>query len=409
MSDHPSSGRCWLIPGLLLGALALTVLAWRQFPHPATLGLSALVLLLIAIWTINQPQSWKLAIPILFLAALVAPMISLEALWPCGLACQGALHYSSFAGVPVWALGLLTYSITFFLLLAGLRGDQQRFRLAGGILLALCAGGSLWYLWLSWQLELLCNHCLALHTLALAAMICAVRLLSFERLLTLVALGFFALHMVFHHQPVVDAAPVAAPISEQRADPEVAAAMSAAMRIGEAQAEIELHLVLDPICPHCRSVWRQLAEGLGPLIGDGSAQLHIRIRHNPRLPISRFAAEMLVAAGLTNHLGHGGYLAGAIPHLIGFSQRDSEAMLRSRWAASGFFNAEPALQLRQLVAGGIAQHLDSEARWLEGQRLLTAATPVLILRRGDIRQQWSGDLPIEGIRQRIIALSADKE
>ena len=43
--------------------------------------------------------------------------------------------------------------------------------------------------------------------------------------------------------------------------------LAAAMTLGAQDAPHTIELILDPLCPHCRSAWQEIAETLGPARG----------------------------------------------------------------------------------------------------------------------------------------------
>ena len=130
-------------------------------------------------------------------------------------------------------------------------------------------------------------------------------------------------------------------------------------------------------CAPIAAALGEIAETLGPSVGDGSLQIRLRLRYNHRLESSRFAAEMLVASAIA------GNLPGAMPQLIGLKQSDTEARLRQQWATNSFFRPETADRIRLLLRTQITNLLNEDMQWMENQGLLRLTTPVMVQRNGN--------------------------
>ena len=388
----------------LLGTSLLTLLLWR-FVGGAWIIIPSLLTVLFAGAVRCHKNNMETdmftgPLVLLGLALLSAPLIALPVLWPCPLACQGLNEYAQFGSLPTWAWAMLAYGLC---LLAGFlaKGEGPNARVWKRLFhlgLAACAGASLWFIMLSWELRVVCNHCLALHTLILIAAVLSSPLS--RGTLGALILAVFVSNAAFRLPTVLAPIDALTTHNDHTKDLQRQVELLAnKMVLGQAEAPFSADLILDPLCPHCRSTWHNVARKLGPAVGAGTLKIRLRIRYNPRLESSRFAAEMLVASGAT------GQLSSALPQLISLRQNDSEDGLRTRWVSNGFFQPDAADTILDLIPTAINRLLQQDMAWMEEQQLLRLTTPIMILRSDDNQRQlfWE-ELPLEDIRQRLNAI-----
>lgn len=388
--------------GLVIAAAIMSLFLWRFVGGPWLL-LSSLVVLGVATYCrITGKSTQQIALSLAALATVVAPLIAIPVLWPCPLACQGVGEYGYLWAIPTWAWGMVSYAAT---LLSGLLSNylkHQRmahfFARVFSIGLALCAGVSCWFLYASWQLEVVCNHCLALHTLILSAWI--LQFTPTSQHLSAVTVGLLASQLAFSSFGVTQQADIpqvkATGESSERLLMRQVETLGHTLLLGDMSAPNQADLILDPVCPHCRSAWLSIAKELGPAVGSGDLAIRIRLRYNYRLESSRFAAEMLVSSAAA------GQLTSALPQLIGLSQSDSEERLRHRWATNSFFQPGPADTIRALIPEVITAHLTNDMDWMSEQNLLRLTTPIFVLKSPQNgRTVYSQDLPYTEILETV--------
>lgn len=144
--------------------ILLSLICWRWAPLPVALVSAGLAIL--AAWI--RPRRMRPALPALALvgAGLVGLRLGLgDTAFPCSLRCEGGAPYGRILGLDVlWA------SLVGFAILA-LTAWRRRHRPVDAPTLAIAwilVGGSLAYLGLGLGLDVVCRHCLAVHTLVLA-------------------------------------------------------------------------------------------------------------------------------------------------------------------------------------------------------------------------------------------------
>lgn len=238
-------------------------------------------------------------------AALVAATrFAGDAIWPCPVSCQGGGHYQRLLGVPVHVPA--TAVMLAVAVLAWLRRREAAW------LAWVAAGGSLYFLWVAWQLGLRCPYCIAVHALVLAAAGCALaQPVRRGELPGLAAVAFFGLHFAFHPGVVADG-PEAPPAAADpqlgsffaaparpataAADPAAAAAVDALRRLGSPQAAYVLEVAVDLHCPHCAAAHGPLLDGLRRAIDAGRIEVVLRFLTRRSDPSGRELAEHVLAA-----------------------------------------------------------------------------------------------------------------
>jgi protein-disulfide isomerase len=294
------------------------------------------------------------------------------------VACQGGGHYQRLWGVPTHILAIASLVP----ILAALR-----WRPAWAPPLAwLAAGGSAYFLIVSWRLDLLCTYCLAVHTAVIAGAL-ALRPVRWLHL----ALGALLLHAAYHPQVVADAP----------AEPEVGAFLNAApasvvaavpphlderRRLGAATAPFTIELAIDLHCPHCAASHGPLLAALRPFTGE-QVQLIERFVVRPSAPSGGELATAVLAAGSRERTQM------LIGLLLGTPEGRGWSAVRARVAEVEDVAALEAA--RAADAAGLAALLAADARRLA--RLRVRATPTVVLSRdGAEITRWSEPHPDAG-------------
>jgi hypothetical protein len=417
-------------PVLTLGnvafALGLGAFAPLLALLPGTLRLLAFVpLALLA--TRPGPASVRLALPVLAIELTVLCVVRLAGWWRCDVACQGGGHYQQLAGVSVVWPALAAYAVLAVLAIR----DAQRGAWCPWLvrLVWLYAGGSLFFLWVSQRLGLVCPFCLTIHGTMAMALICARPLPAGMRwwdLARWLGLGFLLLNLAFHHQVVPDVEP-ARPSSGSddgmggfmgapRPDGQAAAARaSAAYRaadtgriMGDAGARWRIELVIDPHCQTCAEEHAPLLAAFKPLLARVTPPVAVvtRLLTRPSDPSGADLVRHLLAAAA---LGSGRFqpllsvVLGA-PAGIGF------AGMRSRIAEIDDPDAIAAALVRDQAA--IQQLLADDAARLRALGAV-GATPQVILVDGasgpsatSVVKRWSGQVDAPTVAAEIAALLA---
>lgn len=229
----------------VLAGVLLAVLAWRWASEP--LAVVASLVALTAAWLCARTGCGRRLLPIFALLAALLSALRLfgpEAAFPCNVACEGGGAFARIAGVDVLWLGLVGYSA---LALLAWRRRHRPVDQATAVLAWLLAGGSLAYLVLGWHLELVCRHCLAVHTVMVAAVAGA----SPTRWRWLLAI---TTAVVLTTGLLLAVGPPPAPSAPMLLDHEqtiVRDRLDAARRHGPADAAVQIDLVLDLHCPIC--------------------------------------------------------------------------------------------------------------------------------------------------------------
>jgi len=243
-----------IVPSVVVPAIA--VMLWRVHASlPATwLAVVAGVASVVAIafsmaaglrrTTAGQVGTPRRLGAIAALATTVALVGWWQALWPCPVTCAGGDAYAELLGLPIQplaaaALGLVTVI-----------GFSQAHRTVIHPVAELtgwaCVGASVYYLFLSAILGLLCGHCLAVHTVVLCligALLPGSGLRSGGRIAAVVvaALG---LHALYH--PVGQrAAPLVAEGELSANDVRFLTKVDHGRRLGDSTAPVRLEMVMN--------------------------------------------------------------------------------------------------------------------------------------------------------------------
>jgi hypothetical protein len=315
-------------------------------------------------------------------------LIFWELLWPCQLACRGASHYRELAGLPTWAYAAVGYGV--IAIAVGVRAQRLAEWLSWGAI-----GASLWFVWLSWELQLQCSHCLAIHTVILCLPAAGLTRLRWDQRVTTVVLSALALHAVFHPKPVTD---LDGPPSSHIAD-ETPSATNALVeqlekgrRMGPADAPWRAELVVDLQCSHCRAVYGNLARAMGPAIGADRVHLTLRLRASPRRPDAVLLARLAIAASL-----RGDYHA-AVGRLLDSPQGLDETTLNARLAMDDLLRSGELAEIVAANQQAIDQVLERDRAWLRQRKLATAPTPQLWITGPDgVVQRLAGDIDAAGL------------
>jgi len=389
-----------LVP--LLAALVAGL--WRFAPVPAALAGSALTLIVAIIVGWRWPQAARAGLPALaMLAALIAALrlVPVPALWPCEVACAGGGHYQTLGGISVLWGSLVGLGAFATLVLRQRERDPlpAPTRALGWALI----GASLYFLYLGWRLDVVCPHCLAVHTAVLALagglLRCAGawREAASPALAALLVAGL-GLHAAFHPGVVRDTTDVdlltdlAAPALSAGNKLAYASADSARRR-GASAAPVVLELVVDFQCPHCAAHHHDLLNALTPALEAGTAELVIRHLVRRSEPASLPLARWAMGAALEGQARYDLFVA----TMLGSKPGADPRQLRDRLAET----IDP-LHLEGLIdrhPGAIDRLVADDGKRL-GALKATARTPQLIAvdrATGSVLKRWQGDLPLAEI------------
>lgn len=367
-----------MLPVLTFFALLTQVLAWRFWPASGGLLASALlgVIVCCSCWLVYRRRlaSGRLGL-IAAGAALLTALVGLfPALWDCSTACSAGAYYAQLFGISNLLPATLAYALLTLLMI----GEQRRAealpatRLLGTILMAI----SLYYLWLSWRLDMRCGHCLAVHGCVLAL---APRLLISSRpllvpwLIAGCVVGL--LHGIYHPGPRH---------SDTRSSPTAPLNWTAydqadrGRHYGLAQAPWRVDIIYRFECRHCRDDLITLIRGVLPLVDAGDIQLRLLSAVLPGDAASRDRAHLIAAAAAE------GALLPALQALLGAEGLNDAAGNRIRLQQSG----HPAM------AAVIARAKADRASWEhlidhDQQRIAATrgVTPRVVLQAADGRRQ----------------------
>jgi uncharacterized membrane protein len=306
--------RAWLIPL----SVVLTAAVWRFSEAPTfAFACSAITVLTAAHvgwrWTEHSLRSLILTCVagILIIASHLIP-------WSCDIDCQGGYRYQSLVGVPTPIFGV----VLLIILAVSARFDQRRAResLATHALACALAGTSLYFLWLSWQLRMVCPYCLSAHTAVLSVAALSLRNLRREgswklaaHSLVIAALAAVLLHVAYEEDPnrVIDEPPPS-PGTAAKPDDPIVAQIEQGRRIGRANAPLILEVVTDLQCSKCAQIAPELMKAIEQDINDGRVEVIHRIRWHRSQPMSRTLAEWSLAAAFAGRAQFKLYMAAAL-------------------------------------------------------------------------------------------------
>jgi protein-disulfide isomerase len=236
-------------------------------------------------------------------AALVAATrFAGDLIWPCPVSCQGGGHYQHLYGVPVHV------PATVLMLAVAVLGWLRRREAAW--LAWSAAGGSLYFLWVAWQLGLYCPYCFTVHGLvvstALLVLPAQVRRLDLP---VLALLAFLGLHLAFHPGIVADGPEVVPPVPDTGAfftqpthpgqtavGTPAMAAIDALRRQGSANAAYVLEVAIDLHCPHCAATFGPLNDALRRSVEAGRVEVVYRFLTRRSDPSGRDLAAHVLAS-----------------------------------------------------------------------------------------------------------------
>lgn len=287
-------GKQWAVVVLVL----VTGAVWRAGWTSVGFGLSALTVV-IALWC-GRPTShagaW-LSLRALLTAGFAALGLS-SSLWPCELGCSGGEFYRNVVDLPLlWFATPIYAAFGVWVLIDSRKPEQSWSTLLPGWALV---GVSVYYLLLAWKLDMVCGHCLAVHTSVLAW-------------LSLLRPSFFAVgggvvaagvagggvHVMYHGfagfepqepSPVVaenggedpSSAIEANNADEEREAQALEAAQQGRMR-GSEDAPLTLEMIFAFSCERCARSHGTLANGLQRHVDAGTLRLVFRHRFDRRV------------------------------------------------------------------------------------------------------------------------------
>lgn len=333
------------------------------------------------------------AVPWMALAAalVAATRFAGDLIWPCPVSCQGGGHYQHLFGVPVHVPATVL-----MLAIAGLGWLRRR---ETAWLAWLAAGGSLYFLWVAWQLGLRCPYCFTVHGLVLATAGLALAVpLRRADLPALATIAFLGLHLAFHPGVVSDGPDVVSPPAEpevgaffaQPGKPAPSAAPTPAMaaidqlrRQGSPNAAYVLEVAIDLHCPHCAVTHGPLLDALRRSIDAGRVEVVYRFLTRRSDPTGRdLAAHVLACRDATQ-----ARLLTSL--LLGTPEGRGWAEVRSRVAEV----ADPAA-IEAMRAGSAAAIEAVLAQDGERLRALHAkSTPFAVISHRGVEpyMRWDGD------------------
>jgi protein-disulfide isomerase len=336
-------------------------------------------------------QLAQAALPWLALAtaAVAATRFAGDALWPCPVSCQGGGHYQRLWGVPVHApavAGLLAVAV-----LAWLRRPAF-----AAVAAWACAGASLYFLWVAWQLGLRCSYCFTVHAGVLLAALCAgaVPAGALARAAA-AAIAFLGLHFAFH-PGVVEDIDAPAPTAPAGGDAGVSAflgtpatgqvtpgdqpGLAAVLVSGRDDAPWRVEVAIDLQCPHCAAAFAPLDAVLRTAAAEGRAQVRWRFLTRRSAPGGReLAARVLAAAGRPE-------AERLVALLLGTPEDRGWAEVRARVAEA----ADPAALDAALAArrAEIDAQLDADGQRLRALGMRSTPAVVATRRADGAQRRW---------------------
>lgn len=371
----------------ILGLAILQVVLWRWAPGAWVLSLTGLIVILAALMSFGTSRGYGLAIFSLG-AAAVSTLVAHPSLWPCEVACSGAIHYRSLGPLPTWAWAALAYTAIGILGLAQPR-TYALATLTRGAAWG-CVGASIYFLILSWRLDMLCSHCLAVHGIVL----CFPAVLgghspAWPQRWLIMLVAALGLHAAFHpgpHQALAE------PVDVDHQQREAFEALLRQRVIGSEQAPWQGDLVLDLQCQHCKAAWSQLAPALSGPIAAGTLRLNLRLRWSPSLKDSQWLAQLASAAAINNE-----YWA-TVDQLLDSPLGMSIDNLRQRLAVTSNLNINELETKAAAQTELIKLLMQHDLQWLSARDLSYTATPIVALRHQDgASHRFNGEFSVADI------------
>lgn len=369
----------------VLGAVA----AWRWATEPLA-ALASLVALACA-WVLAGQGRGRRLLPVLALLAAGLAALRLfgpETVFPCNIACDGGAAFSRIAGIDVlWLAG----GGALLLALLAWRRRHRPVDQATALLAWLLAGGSLAYLALGWHLDLVCRHCLAVHTVILAAVAGAAP----TRMRWLLAI---TVAVMLVGGLLLAAGTPAPPSTVDLRDPALIAArdrIDDARRHGAAEAPVQIDLVLDLHCPICarrHRDWQRTATAVDGL----SVTTRLLVRDHE--PETHTLARWVYASA---HQGEAAFQL-ALTALLGSPAGSTASELRPKL---GEVVDVAALDAWLATHGPAVEALIAADQQLLIQLDAHRRTPTAVLRQGErIVERLSGDRDLTPLLERASKL-----
>jgi hypothetical protein len=379
-------------------ALVAGVLASRAEALPAApilLGLAAAL----ALWAgLAAPAQARAVLPLTALIATLtaATRLAGDDLWPCPVSCAGGGAYQRLWGIPVHIPAVLMMAAVAALAWQGLRRGRE---LGATALAWLAVGGSLFFLWTAWRLDLACHYCFAVHAGVAATALFALRgAAPWWMRPAALATGAGALLLAFGPTLLVDGPaapapdappPVTAPALATPggqtigpATPEPTSRFDAARRWGSPQSAYLLEVAVDPHCAHCAETLAPLMSSLQRAIDSGRVEVAWRFLVRPSAPTGRELAAHMLASGDHDQLR----LLASL--LVGTPEGRGWETVRARVAELTDADALHAARERDRAA--IDALLDEDAAVLGQRRIRTTPSAIMLRRTGDEMLRWEG-------------------
>ncbi|MEK7414435.1 MAG: thioredoxin domain-containing protein [Planctomycetota bacterium] len=373
-----------------------------------------------------RPSAVVVAITVVIAATRLMP----DAIWPCPISCQGGALYQELFGVSVsvWAVaGLLVVCIIGLRLAADADSDRRKIRsYMTSLLLWTLAGGSVFFLWIAWRLDMHCGYCVAVHTGVLAAAGLFIRQTWWN--IPAAVLGFLVLLMAygyelrvdtpttggttitqahefpgpdedcpcFHDDPGTEPEPI--PIAPEvgsffgpqgsatvaaMVDPTLLSSIDSVRRLGSDKAPMIVEVAIDLHCPHCATALTPLMRRLKPLANAGRIEVIERFMLRRSNPHGAELAGHVLAAGTSTQFQF------LVSLLVGSRDDAGWMSVRSRVAEI----ADPILIETAYAANRqvITAVLDADGARLN--KLQVRQTPFVVLskRTGEELHRWVGD------------------
>ena len=304
------------------------------------------------------------------LATVVALLRYIPTVWPTETCCSGGAVFEHWLGLPVALMAAVIYA-TFATICATTRGEHA-LPAIGAWLGWGAIGGSLYFLWLSLQIDLVCTHCLALHGLLLALigpMIVASG--SMRRLaLLIIALAALVIHAGYNPGPRHDPGPAVEGLVA--GDLRFAMAIDRGRRRGALDAPLVLDVVVNIHCKHCAREIPPLVASLDNAIAAGKVELVYRLIHESEAPGQARLTPLAYASAADDKF------ADFITTFLGFrddlTPAEVDAALPSRFAE--------LTDLAEVYADVIALTAAADRDYLRMRRLKALGPQVLLRPRG---------------------------
>ena len=317
-----------------------------------------------------------------------------EWLWPCPITCAGGDAYAELLGMPIQAISASMLGLA--AVIAFSQAHRTQIQGPAELIAWAAVGGTVYYLFLSLTLGLVCSHCLAVHTVVLCLigpLLAGSGLRSGSRLATVVVAAL-SLHALYH--PVGERSTAASlPAGELSIeDQRIISQMDLGRRYGDPQAPVRVVLMVNMHCSVCKTTFLPVVQGLKTPIANG--QVHLVIRHDYQADgLTRQRLTVLAAAAAAD--GH--YLEFLTEYLGSPSgpPETIDASLALRWQHL------PAIADRFPTA--IQAFLNTDREQLRKLGVTTGGGHLLVMPARSPRdlKEWSGhgDIDMNAVLQTI--------